>query len=52
MTITPTYKLLGYIGVCIPNSELTLHFNNGFWLRMTDWSAVQKLGTKVERPIT
>lgn len=52
MTITPTYKLLGYIRVCIPNSELTLHFNNGFWLRATAWSAVQELGTKVGKPIT
>lgn len=52
MTITPTYKLLGNIRVYKPNSNLTLQFNNGFWLRTTAWSAVQELGTKVEKPIT
>ena len=52
MTITPTYKLLGSIRVYKPNSELSLRFNNEFWLTILDWSAVQELGTKVEKPIT
>ena len=52
MTITPTYKLLGNIRVYKPNSELSLQFNNGFWLTTRDWSAVQELGTKVGKPIT
>lgn len=52
MTITPTYKLLGNISVYKPNSYLTLQFNNGFQLSVAGWSAVQELGTKVEKPIT
>ena len=52
MTITPTYKLLGYITVYKPNSDLTLQFNKGLQLRIAGWSAVQELGTKVEKPIT
>ena len=52
MTITPTYKLLGNIRVYKPNSDLTLQFNNGFQLRIADWSVIQDLGTKVEKPIT
>ena len=52
MTITPTYKLLGNIRVYKPNSELSLQFNNGFWLTTRDWGAVQELGTKVGNPIT
>ena len=52
MTITPTYKLLGYIRAYVPNSNLTFQFNNGFWLTTRGWSAVQELGTKVGKPIT
>ena len=50
MTITPTYKLLGYIRVYAPNSNLAV--KNGFHLRLTDWEVVKRKGTKVEKPIT
>lgn len=50
MTITPTYKLRGYIRVYIPNYSLVV--NNGFHLRITDWEDVKIMGTKVGKPIT
>lgn len=52
MTITPTYKLLGYIRVYVPNYNLTLVAGNKFQLRITDWEAVKRMGTKVKKPIT
>ena len=42
--------LLGYIRVYVPNYNLVV--NNGFHLRITDWEAVKRMGTKVEKPTT